>query len=265
MKMAKKVKKDETIYCVFCGKENVVTDTKCVKCKKDLHPKNRPFRDFLYRHIKDDLKGKVKDNIFSYLKNFIISHLYGTAMTIAIVFTTVTIIASPKSSYNVVTSLSEISKDKSGSNKIVATIYTYDDSCDEDFPEELRDVPFPFAGLIISGRKKKAVEIEFKKGESISSWCNSGNEENVICTIPLYIYDSKIEVLAKKYREKLYDYADWVHTNGTSNGNEYYNRSSEVDELAYELIYENNLVEYDKEKAIDKSIDLYIPEVGCEY
>ena len=74
--MAKQKKKEETIYCVFCGEENVITNTNCIKCKKDLHPKNTPFKDFLYRHIKDDLKGKVEDNIFSYLKNYIISNLY---------------------------------------------------------------------------------------------------------------------------------------------------------------------------------------------
>ncbi len=44
--MAKKIKKDETIYFIFCGTENVKTDTKCKKCKKDLHPKDEPFKDF---------------------------------------------------------------------------------------------------------------------------------------------------------------------------------------------------------------------------
>ena len=263
--MAKIKKKNETIYCIFCGVENSSTDTKCKKCKKDLNPKNEPFKDFLNKHIKSDLKGKVKNNIFSYLKNYIISHLYGTAMTIAIVFTVVAIIVSPKSSYKVVSSLDDINQAKSSSKEIIATIYTYDDSCDEDFPEELADVPFPAAGYIISGRKKKAVEIKLNKGESISDWCNNGHKEDVICKLPLYVYDSKIETIAKKYHDKFYEYADWYHKNGTTNSSEYIRRSSEVDDLAYNLMFDNGLAEYNKEKPANKSINLYISEVNCEY
>ena len=263
--MNKKSKKEGTIYCVFCGTENESVNKACKKCKKDLHPKNETFKDFLYRHIRDDLKDKVEDNIFSYLKNFIISHLYGVTMTVSIVFAIATIIASPKSSYKVVSSFNEINKASSNSKEIVATIYTYDDSCDGDFPEELRDVPFPTAGYIVSGKKKTAIQIKLEKGESISDWCNNGHEEDIICNAPLYIYDSKVEDLAKNYREKLYAYADWYHTNGIGNDDEYYTRSDEVDILAFELMYENNLIEYNKEKSVDKSIDLFISEVGCEY
>ena len=263
--MAKKKKKNKTIYCIFCGAKNISTDTECVKCKKDLHPKNQPIKDFLYRHIKDELKGKVEDNIFSYLKNFIISNLYGVAMTISIIFTAVAIIVSSKSSYKVVSSIEDINQAKSSSKAIVATIYTYDDSCDEDFPQELLDVPFPSAVGIVSGRKKTATKINFKKGESIANWCSNGHNEDVICNLPLYVYDSKVEDTAKKYHEKLYEYADWYHTIGINDSSEYAERSSEVEDLAYELLYGNNLVEYNKENPIDKSVDLFISEVGCEY
>ncbi len=265
--MAKKKEKNETIYCVFCGAENVNTDTNCVKCKKDLHPKNEPFKDFLYRHIKDDLKGKVEDSIFSYLKNFIISNLYGIAMTISIVFTITTIIISPKSSYKTVSSFNEINQTKSNSKEIIATIYTYDDSCTGDWPEELADVPFPMVGYLVTGRRRTAIEIKFNKGESITDWCNNGNSESILCSseVPLYVYDSKVEEQAKNYRDKLYGYADWYHTNGIADDEEYFNRADEVDTLAFELMYENNLAEYDKTKPINKSIDLFISEVGCEY
>lgn len=263
--MSKKTKKDETIYCVFCGTENVKTDTKCKKCKKDLHPKDEPFKDFLYKHIKDDLKGKVEDNIFSYLKNFIISHLYGTAMTVSIVFTIATMIISPKSSYKVISSLSEINKVKSNSKEIIASIYTYDDSCSGEFPKELADVPFPFAGYIVSGDRMTVKEIKLEKGESITDWCNNNDKDYIICTEPLYVYDSKIEDKAKKYRDKFYEYADWYHKNGTDDDEEYSRRADEVDTLGYELIREHGLAEYDKNKAVNKSIELIIQEVGCGY
>ena len=261
--MARSKKKEETIYCAFCGTVNIATDTNCKKCKKDLHPKDEPFKDFLYRHIKDDLKGKLKDNIFSYLKNFIISNLYGTAMAVTVIFTVATIIAVPKSSYKVVSSPSEINKVKS--KGIVATIYTYDDSCTSDWPAELADVPFPMAGYVVSGRRRTAVEIKVNKGESINDWCNNGNDEDIICHATLYVYDKKIETQAKNYRDKFYAYADWYHTNGISDDETYMTLSDEVDLLAFELLYENNLDEYDKSTPIKKSVDLFISEVGCEY
>lgn len=265
--MAKRKKKEEAIYCVFCGTENKSTDENCKKCKKDLHPKNEPFKDFLYRHIKDDLKGKVEDNIFSYLKNYIISHLYGMTMTMSIIFTVVTVILVPKSSYKIVSSLNESNTSNSNSTEIIATIYTYDDSCTQDWPAELTDVPFPMVGYLVTGRRRTAVEMKFNKGESITDWCNNGNSENILCSdeVPLYVYDSKIEDQAKKYRDELYGYADWYHTNGIADDDEYMERADRVDTMAFELLYENNLVEYDKSKPINKSIDLFISEVGCEY
>lgn len=84
------------IYCVFCGTENKVEDKKCSKCKKELNPLEHPFKDYIYNHIKDDLKGKATDSIISLLKNFIKSHLYGSLMTAAIIFTVVAGIVSPK-------------------------------------------------------------------------------------------------------------------------------------------------------------------------
>ena len=263
--MAKKKKKDKTIYCIFCGAENINTDTKCIKCKKDLHPKDEPFKDFLYNHIKDDLKGKLEDNIFSYIKNYIISHLYGAAMAISIVFTAVAIIVSPKSSYKVVSSLDDINKAKSNYKGIVATIYTYDDSCTNDWPEELIDVPFPMAGYVVSGRRRIAIEIPLNKGESITDWCNNGHTEDIICSEPLYVYDKKIETQAKNYRDKYFAYADWYLTNGISDDAEYSRRADEVDELAYELLYMNNLAKYNKDTPVKKSVDLFISEVGCEH
>ena len=144
-----------------------------------------------------------------------------------------------KNSYKTVSSASEIKR--LNSNDIVATIYTYDDSCTNDWPKELTDVPFPMAGYVVSGRRRTAIEITLNKGESIANWCENGHKEDIICDAPLYVYDSKVETQAKNYRDKYYAYADWYHKNGTSNDKEYYTRADEVDTLAYELLYENNL------------------------
>ena len=58
---------------------------------------------------------------------------------------------------------------------------------------------------------------------------------------------------------------DWYHKNGTSNEDEYVRRSDEVDTSGYLLLREHGLDEYNKGKAVNKSIELVIPEVGCGY
>ena len=74
------------IYCVYCGTKNDINAKVCSKCKKELNPKDHLVKDYLFNHVKDDLKGKVKDNIFSLLTNYFKSHLYGTIITMALVF-----------------------------------------------------------------------------------------------------------------------------------------------------------------------------------
>lgn len=77
----------DKIYCVYCGCENEIEDKKCKKCKKKLNPKNTPWKDYIYKHIKSTLKDKAQDNIFSLIINFVKSHLYGTFMSIALIST----------------------------------------------------------------------------------------------------------------------------------------------------------------------------------
>lgn len=79
----------KNIYCVYCGEKNKINDLECKKCKKKLNPKQHEFLDYLKDHIKADLKGKVQDKLISVIKNFIISHLYGTILTATLIFTIV--------------------------------------------------------------------------------------------------------------------------------------------------------------------------------
>lgn len=75
------------IYCVYCGTENFLEEKKCKKCKKQLDPKNRPFRDYMVEKLKDKVKGDIQENIFSLITEFIKSHLYGTVLTCSVIFT----------------------------------------------------------------------------------------------------------------------------------------------------------------------------------
>lgn len=78
--------KNNKIYCVYCGTENILEDKKCTKCKKKLDPKNRPFRDYLVDKVKDKVSGDIEENIFTLIINYIKSHLYGFVLTCSIVF-----------------------------------------------------------------------------------------------------------------------------------------------------------------------------------
>lgn len=84
--------KSKKIYCVYCGEKNKEKDLKCKKCNKKLNPKENMFLDYLKDKIKGDLKGKTEDKVFDIIKNFIISHLYGTIFTATLIFTTLSAI-----------------------------------------------------------------------------------------------------------------------------------------------------------------------------
>lgn len=72
-------------YCTSCGAANKKSAVCCEACGKKIHMKHRPFFDFLKKHIKDELKGKVTDSIYSAIKNFLLSHVYGVAVSILVV------------------------------------------------------------------------------------------------------------------------------------------------------------------------------------
>lgn len=88
------------IYCVYCGTENVLENKKCKKCKKQLNPKNRPFRDYMVDKLKDKVDGDIQENIFSLITKFIQNHLYGTVLTCSVVFTVASAVISPFNSSN---------------------------------------------------------------------------------------------------------------------------------------------------------------------
>ncbi|MBQ5327090.1 MAG: hypothetical protein J6K80_07795, partial [Oscillospiraceae bacterium] len=57
----------------------------CTKCGKKQTDEENPLIDWLISHTKDKLKGDAESSLFDAIKNFILSHLYGTVMSIAII------------------------------------------------------------------------------------------------------------------------------------------------------------------------------------
>ena len=72
-------------FCIWCGNE-IKSDSKfCPKCGKKQIEEENQFIDWLIAHTKDKLKGDAESSLFNAIKNFILSHMYGTVMSIAIV------------------------------------------------------------------------------------------------------------------------------------------------------------------------------------
>ncbi len=74
----------EKIYCTHCGTHLPAGTEICTHCHRKPYGNNSPFREFLIRHTKDKLKGTVEDKIYDTLKNYLLSHLYGTLVTLSI-------------------------------------------------------------------------------------------------------------------------------------------------------------------------------------
>ncbi len=72
-------------YCIYCGAQNSGQAKFCVRCGKDLNPKENQLIDFLLKRTKDKFKGSAEDSLYEALKNFLLSHLYGTALTISFI------------------------------------------------------------------------------------------------------------------------------------------------------------------------------------
>lgn len=75
----------EKRYCIYCGRQNTPETKTCVRCGKDMNPKENLLADFLIKRTKDELKGSAEDSIYEIIKNFLLSHLYGVALTISFV------------------------------------------------------------------------------------------------------------------------------------------------------------------------------------
>lgn len=72
-------------FCIWCGNEIKPGSKFCPKCGKQQTDEENQLIDWLIAHTKDKLKGDAETSLFDAIKNFILSHLYGTLMSIAIV------------------------------------------------------------------------------------------------------------------------------------------------------------------------------------
>ncbi len=76
-------------YCPICGSA-LTAEHRCANGHSTEIPKERPFADYAVRKCKSDVEGKLFDLIRDFLK----AHLFGTLLTVSVVFTLVASIAS---------------------------------------------------------------------------------------------------------------------------------------------------------------------------
>lgn len=78
---------DEVKYCTRCQTANKKSAVVCDDCGRRFSAKYKPFYDFLKKHTIGETKDKISDTLFSCLKNFLMSHIYGLALSVALVVT----------------------------------------------------------------------------------------------------------------------------------------------------------------------------------
>lgn len=85
--MANHIENNDIQYCSVCGSVNKKSAVICIECENKIKTKHLPFRDFLIRHLKSDVKDTVSTSLFSLIRKSIISHLYGTILTVSVIAT----------------------------------------------------------------------------------------------------------------------------------------------------------------------------------
>ena len=55
-----------------------------------MNPKENLLIDFLLKRTKDKFRGSAEDSLYEVVKNFLLSHLYGVALTVSFVSALVT-------------------------------------------------------------------------------------------------------------------------------------------------------------------------------
>ena len=85
--------REESHYCTSCGAVNKKSAVFCEECNKKIVIRHRPFFDFLKKHGKSGVAGGVTEKIFSLVKDFLFEHLYGIVLTVSVVATVTTVVA----------------------------------------------------------------------------------------------------------------------------------------------------------------------------
>lgn len=82
---------ENILYCSCCVSANEHV-TQCCECGKNIRTKKSAFLHFLIKHTAEKFKGDLEDGVFDTIKNFILSHLYGSVVSVAVITSVVALI-----------------------------------------------------------------------------------------------------------------------------------------------------------------------------
>ena len=73
------------IYCVHCGSKNDDSAAVCCVCNQSLDTEENLFVWYLIRKTKEKFQSNIGDSLYTIIKNFLLSHLFGVFVTISLV------------------------------------------------------------------------------------------------------------------------------------------------------------------------------------
>ena len=76
---------EEICYCSECGSANKKSAVVCENCESKINRGHSAFFYYLKSHIKDEFKDRAVDKIYSIIKNYLLSHIYGTVLTVSVI------------------------------------------------------------------------------------------------------------------------------------------------------------------------------------
>ena len=80
-------------FCIFCGLKHEGKEKYCKNCNRKLNPKYADFEAFIRKTGKEKIKDEASTQAYNFVKNWIISRLYGVVVTLTAVFTVTSVVA----------------------------------------------------------------------------------------------------------------------------------------------------------------------------
>ena len=75
----------EERYCIYCGKK-LETDTgKCPHCGRSTDLKDHLLREYLIRNTKEELQGSADEKLYTVIKNWLLTHLFGMVVAVSLI------------------------------------------------------------------------------------------------------------------------------------------------------------------------------------
>ncbi|MBQ5342721.1 MAG: hypothetical protein J6Z24_04590, partial [Oscillospiraceae bacterium] len=88
-------------YCIYCGSPLEEGSAICPECKKVQEDKENLFKVYLWKNTREKIRGQIDDTLFSIIKNWLMSRLYGLILLLTVIATVTYVAANrPHVSYD---------------------------------------------------------------------------------------------------------------------------------------------------------------------